>query len=122
MYTDEALSELKRLKFENIIWAIFIFISALNILGDFNSEKFVLTKNKQYENNSNYIFEFTLIVTLFIYIYFFSRNYKFYQKAPDEEKNLYLIKVLGSSFLIVGIILLIYFQTKQTDFIGSPAL
>lgn len=122
MYVKEAIEELNRLKFENIIWGIFIFLSTLNIIGDINSEKFILTKDKVYEKKSNYIFEFTLIVTLFIYIYFFSRNYKAYQKISDNEKHLYLIKVLGSSFLIVGIILLIYFQTKQTNFLDSPAL
>ena len=122
MYTKEAINELKRLRFENIIWVIFIILGVLNIFGDFNSEEYILTKEKIYKENSNNIFLITLVVTFFIYIYFLNRNYKAYIKATPEEKNLYIVKVLGSSFLIAGIICLIYFQLKDSNFIGSPAI
>ncbi len=39
----------------------------------------------------------------------------------SKKKKLYEIKLLGSAFLIAGVLLLIYFQTHQNDFIGSPA-
>ena len=94
----------------------------MNVYGDYKEEEYLKTNNQVFENQSNNIFEITLIITFFIYVYFFIRNYKFYEKASEEDKSLYLIKVLGSSFLIAGIICLIYFQTKQTSFVGSPAI
>lgn len=122
MYDSKTTNELNRLKFENVLWIIFGILCFLNVYGDYNEEEYLITKNKNFKNNSNQIFEFTLIITFLIYIYFFTRNYKAYRQVSDEEKGLYLIKVLGSSFLIAGIVCLIYFQTKQTNFSGSPAL
>ena len=114
--------EIKRLKFENILWIIFIILSIANIVGDIDEEKFIKTNNKIYKYNANKIFKFTLIVTLIIYIYFFIRNYESYKNISYSKKKLYSIKLLGSSLLIAGIICLIYFQNKQNNFIGSAAI
>lgn len=122
MYDTNTLEELKRLKFEDFLWIVFGILCFLNVYGDYNDKEDLLTHNKYYKSNSNKIFELTLIITFFIYLYFLSRNYKFYKKASFKDKNDYYIKLLGSSFLLVGVICLIYFQTKQSSFIGSPAL
>lgn len=45
-----------------------------------------------------------------------------YKYAILEEKNLYIIKLLGSSLLVAEVLCLLYFQAKQTSFTGSPAL
>lgn len=94
----------------------------MNVYGDYNDEEYLKTDNKNFKIKSNKIFETTLIITFFIYLYFFLRNYKFYKKSSFHDKELYFIKLLGSSFLIAGIICLIHFQTKQSSFIGAPAL
>lgn len=122
MNNTKIINEIKRLKFEDFLWVIFIILSILNIIGDHNEKEFLETNNAIFETNSNKIFEFTLIITLLIYIYFFMRNYDAYKKASHKDKELYLVKILGSSLLIAGIICLLFFQTKQSSFIGSPAL
>lgn len=122
MENKEVLEEIARLNFEDIIWVVFIIISALNISGDSNEKEFLRTNNSSFKNNANKIFTFTLIVALFIYIYFFARNYKAFKEAPAEEKDLLFIKLFGSSLLIAGVLLLIYFQVQQTSFIGTPAI
>ena len=121
MYNKE-FNEIKRLNLENIIWIFFIVLSALNIVGDNEEKKYLETHQENYHNLSNHIFLLTIVLTLFIYIYFFYRNYKAYKEANTKDKQLFLIKLLGSSFLIAGVICLIYFQSKQTNFIGSPAI
>ena len=118
----ESFEEIKRLNFENLIWIAFVILSLLNIYGDNLEKDYLTTNNKEKEKHANSIFEITLIITFFIYIYFFQRNYKAYHKASLDEKKLYLIKLLGSSFLIAGVICLLYFQTKNSNFIGGPAL
>lgn len=112
---------LKRLNFEDGLLVVFILVSVLNIFGNQNDKEYIVTGNQQYSNNANTIFEITLIITLFIYIYYFQRNYKAYQRAPIEEKETFMIKAIGSALLIAGIICLIYFQSKRLNFVGSPA-
>lgn len=119
---NDILNEIKRLKFEDFLWVVFIILAAMNIFGDYNETEYLKTNNKSFKNKANQIFEFTLIATLLIYIYFLIRNYNALQKASAEEKNLFTIKLLGSSLLIAGIICLIYFQEHQTSFTGTPAI
>lgn len=122
MQNNEVLSELKRLNFEDFLYILFAALAFINIYGDYNDKEYLLTKDKNFQMKSNTIFEITLVVTFFIYLYFLQRNYKFYKKASIENKDLFFIKLLGSSFLLAGAICLIYFQFKQENFIGSPAL
>ena len=110
---NDTANQMKKLKFEELLWIIFAIISLLNVYGDKIEEEYVTTKQEIYHDKSNKIFEITLMVTLLIYIYFFIRNYKALEKVSYHEKRLYEIRLLGSSFLIAGILLLIYFQTHQ---------
>lgn len=81
MYDTKTLEELKRLKFEDFLWIVFGISCFLNVYGDYNNKEYLLTHNNYYKSNSNKIFEITLIITFFIYLYFLSRNYKFYKKS-----------------------------------------
>lgn len=119
---ESIYSEIDRLNFENILWFIFIVLSILNIIGDNYEKKFVSFNDYYYKMEANKIFEFTLIVSFFIYLYFLYRNYNSMNNVSNYMKEFYEIKFLGSLFLIIGILCLIYFQEKQTSFVGSPAL
>lgn len=112
--------EMKRLDFENILWVIFIGLGILNIVADNYQKEFICSKNKLLENTANKVFLFILVVSFIIYIYFLIRNINAYERASNEEKEIFSIKVFGSIFFIVGVLCLIYFQANQTDFIGSP--
>lgn len=113
-------NDVKRLDFENILWVVFIGLGMLNIVADNYQKEFICSKNKALENVANKIFLFILVISFIIYIYFFIRNINSYERASDEEKEIFSIKVFGSVFFIVGVLCLIYFQVNQTDFIGSP--
>ena len=119
---SEDINKLKQLNFEDLIWIIFIFLSVANIYGDKLEKDYIKTHDKKIEKNANVIFEIILIVSFFIYLYFFQRNYRDYKKASKEKQKLLTIKLLGSSFFLAGIICLIYFQSKNSGFIGSPAI
>ncbi len=94
----------------------------MNVYGDKLQEIDLYNNSKALESKSNKVFTFTLIITFFIYIYFFIRNYNNYKNASTKGKELYTIKVLGSAFLIAGVICLIYFQTHNKAFVGAPSL
>ena len=53
-------NDISRLHFENFLWILFIILACLNILGDYDDEKFLNTNFFSYKEESNYIFIFTL--------------------------------------------------------------
>jgi hypothetical protein len=114
--------ELKRLRFEDIIWLIFAFLCLFNIYGDELQIKYLYTNENTYQKNSNNIFIFTIFITFFIYLYFFLRNYNNYKDASIETKTLFTVKTFGSAFLIGGILCLLYFQMNNQNFIGTPGI
>ena len=67
--------EINRLNFEDCLWFIFTLLCFLNIKGDKRDKEYIKTNYKKYLDESNNIFEFTLIITLLIYLYFFFRNF-----------------------------------------------
>lgn len=122
MYNDDFINEMNRLKFEDFLWIVFALLALANIYGDYNETEYLKTNDTTFKSKANQIFTLTLTITFLIYIYFLVRNYNAYKKARPQDKDLYKIKLLGSALLIAGVICLIYFQTKQTSFTGSPAL
>lgn len=122
MNNEELYQELARLKFEDFLCVVIIILSIINMNGDYNEREYLLENNVKYKEKANNEFELTITISFFIYIYFVARNYKAYKKASSEQKNLYLIKLFGSSLFVAGAIFLLYFQTKQKSFIGTPAL
>lgn len=105
------------IEFEKFLLLLFAVLCFINIIGTNNIEKYIKTNDNKYINKSNNIF----LLTLIIYIYFFIRNFNEYQNSKEKEKKDYRIKVIGSSFLIAGILCLLYFQSKQHKFIGTTA-
>ena len=108
--------------FEDYIWLIFAILAFLNIYGDKLQKEFLISKDEKCEKKANDVFLFVLIIGFFIYLYFFYRNYKIFLTMNDKDKNLFLVKLIGSALLISGSICLIYFQYKQTDFVGTPGI
>lgn len=113
--------EINRLNFEDWLFIIVIILTILNIYGDQIQKQYIKTNNKDYLTKSTCIFLFVLIVSSFIYLYFVKRNYNIYKNASPNEKKVLSIKLLGSVLLYIGILLLIYFQIKDSNFIGAPA-
>lgn len=113
MYNDDVLNELARLKFEDYLFLFYGSIIITNILGNYYEKEYLKTDNRIDKIKYNSIFEIIFILTFFIYLYLFVRNYNNYRKAAIQEKRIYLVRVLGAVFLIVGIICFIYFQDYQ---------
>lgn len=128
----DKISELKRLKFEDYIWIVFIALSILDIVADNYQKKFVVTDNSSYEQMANKLYTLIVFISVFIYLYFFLRNYYANRKKDknDSDKYLFEIKFLGSIFFLVGVLCLLYFQVNISGnntgssgaFIGGPAL
>ena len=114
-------NELNRLNFEDWLFIIIITLSLVNIFSDWLQKKYLETNNREYLKESSIIFTITLIITVFVYLYFVKRNYNLYKDSSPENITIYKIKLLGSILLVIGVILLIYFQINDPNFIGAPA-
>ena len=119
---NRIINDLTRLKFEDFLLVLFIILSLLNIYGNQSEKNYLKTNNTIYKNKANEIFKFTILITIFIYAYFFIRNYHSYKISRENEKHIFIIKLLGSSFLIAGAVCLLYFQSKESSFSGSQAI
>lgn len=96
-----------------MFYGLFLCFCHFKYLGDCDSKKFLISKEQIYKRQADSIFTLTLFITFFIYLYFFVRNYRQYQRISSYLKDLYFVKVFGSIFLISGILCLLYFQQGQ---------
>ena len=115
--------EIDRLNFEDLLWVIFIILSIMNIISNYYQKEFVVSNYQYYEDKANNISIVVLSILVFIYLYFFLRNYNMYNNKDNDVTNADFVKVVGSFLFIVGALCLLYFQVSSDDnFIGGPAL
>ncbi len=108
----------KRLSFENLIWIGFIIISALDIYGDELLKKDLLYNDKKARDKANKLFCKLIAFSVLVYFYFFIRNYSDYKKHHNKS---YKIRLIGSIFILIGSICLLYFQTTTSNSTDSPS-
>jgi len=121
---NDNASKVKELEFEKVLWWIVIFLSALNIYGDNLEQLFFKNNNIGAEKKAKMIFIFTITVSLIIYLYYVYRNYKYYSvsKFKRNETFLYLIRLIGSIFVVVGVIFILYYEVKEKTPVGTPTI
>ena len=119
---DSLYREIRRLNFEDLLWVIFIFLSIMNIVSNKFQKEYVISNDQYYEDRANNISICVLTILVFIYLYFFLRNYNMYNNKDNPQKE-DLVKVIGSFLFIIGTLCLLYFQVNSNDnFIGEPVL
>lgn len=104
---------IKRLRFENYIWIVYLVIALGNIWADELIVKSIEEHEERYDKLAKIIFLISLIVTLVIYIYFLNRNYNDYVNSNIKNKKNYEIRFLGSIFVFVGTFCFLYFIIKM---------
>ncbi len=122
MSNENFEQELKELNIEDFLSAIFIVLGILSIYGDQIQKKYIRTKNYEYQKKADNIFDFVLIATFFLYIFFLYRNYKNYENAREDRKYIFKVRLLGSCFFIVGALCTIYFRLENKKYVGVPEL
>lgn len=110
---DKSEAVIKRLRFENYIWIVYLVIALGNIWADELIVKSIEEHEEKYDKLAKIIFLISLIVTLIIYIYFLNRNYNDYTNSNMKNKKTYEIRFLGSMFVFVGTFCFLYFIIKM---------
>lgn len=122
MFDKSDTSEIKRLEFEKYVWIVLIFLGVANIIGDEEEQDYLKTKDYELHTHAKQIFKFSLIISIIIYIYYFTRNYAFYKQVDEQKKQLYFINLLGSVLLISAALCFLYFDEHEEDFEGTPSI
>ena len=121
---NDNTSMVKELEFEKVLWWVVIFLSALNIYGDNLEQLFFKNNNIGAEKKAKRIFVFTITVSLIIYLYYVYINYIYYSvsKFKRNDTFLYLIRLIGSIFVVVGVIFILYYEVKEKTPVGTPTI
>lgn len=115
---NEKKKMIKRLSFENLIWVSFIVISLLDIYGDELLKKNLKYNDKEASKKANKLFLGITLFSILIYVYFFIRNYNDYKKYKNKS---YEVRLIGSTFFLLGTFCLLYFQATSSNEIDSPS-
>lgn len=117
-------NEIENLNIDQSLSGIFILLSIATIIGDEFVKKYYLTKNKNSYKTAKKIFISALIITLLIYLYFLKNsNKEYYEKISNNEESFpHLVRLIGSTLLVVGISCLLYFQITDDELTGVVPL
>ena len=113
--------EIERISFETLLSIIFIMTSLLNILGNKFHLEYLITSNNEKEKISKDIYVLVLIITIIIYYYFINRDYRFLISTKDNNGNIKhaFLRFLGSVFLMIGVLLILYVLIDSNELSGE---
>lgn len=113
MNDKDTKQQIQELNIEDFISIVFIVLGILNIYGDYLLKQSIKKHDNKSQENATNIFIIALIITFFIHLFYFDKHYKNYKKVNSNKKKLFIVKVLGSSFFLAGVICSLYFIIKN---------
>ena len=101
---------IKNLKYENIIWGIYIVIIALNFISNDYEKYYYLTKDIRCRKIYKNINIFAIGITILIYAYTEINSYLNYiNKSNNKEKDKYkTYSLIASTLILLGGLILLY--------------
>lgn len=118
----------EELKFEKIIWGIFIIGSLLSIVSDNLQIDYLKNNDKNKLDDAYKVSLFVLILSIVLNSYFVIRNYRDYKNNitinnssnNNNNKSFFLlIRLIGSILLILGVCCSLYYLVNNKNSIGS---
>ena len=103
--------KLNKIEINNIINIIFILSSILSIYGNKLIKESIYYNDLSKKQQADKIFIKITFISILIYIYFLKENYNAYKK---KNENKYKIRLLGSTLVLIGTILIFYFQINSS--------
>lgn len=120
---NQSKNEYNRLSFENIIAIVFIVLNILNIKTNEQVKSSIVT-GEQLPKETMSIFKLIITITVLAYIYYVIRNYGFYINSTTNanksgDPRIQYIRLIGSIFILIGGILLMYTVYKDAEAVTS---
>ena len=109
---NNVVRELKKLDINDFIWFIYFFIVIFSLIADYFQRKYLLYKNKNYQNISKNLTLILLIVAFLIYLYFVidsieDINY-LKNSQNSDKKRVAMERLITTLVFLVGGALAIY--------------
>ncbi|MGM9971227.1 MAG: DUF973 family protein [Anaeroplasmataceae bacterium] len=105
------------LKIEKLCYYLFIYASIIFIITT-NEVKSFYDQNKKPDKNIRNEYVFSSIIILIVFVIFMIRNYNNIKKLNknDKEYENALIRLIGSIFIVIGQIMVVYYFYQTTNF------
>lgn len=100
-----------KININSIINTIFILSSLLSLYGNKLIKESIYYNDLSRKERADKIFIKITFISILIYIYFLKENYNELKKKNEEK---YKIRVLGSTLILIGTILIFYFQINSS--------
>lgn len=124
---DKIFKELNRIKIEDYIWIIYIFLVCFNLYSDYLEKLFLTTNDQVAKNKFRNINKSVSVIILIIFIYFLIVSYQDikelnYNSSLLEKKLKNLTFIASLLFVIAGAIsLYVTFKSPDLDS-GVPVI
>lgn len=106
---------LNRIKIENIIWIIYIFIIGFNLYSNKLEKEYTLTGNKISKEKFKKINKTVLTIILIIYIYFVYISYQDLISSNKKEKKYEYLAFISSILFLIGGTISLYIASNSKD-------
>ena len=111
--------KLQRLRREDFIWVIYLFIAIMALVSDYYERQFLFSKNKQDQNKFRYINMGIAIVDFFIYLYFILINYEditvLRNEATKKEVIMTHASFIAALLFLLGGIITLFVEFNRGD-------
>ena len=111
--------KLQRLRREDFIWVIYLFIAIMALVSDYYERQFLFSKNKQDQNKFRYINMGIAIVACFIYLYFILINYEditvLRNEATKKEVIMTHASFIAALLFLLGGIITLFVEFNRGD-------
>lgn len=114
---NNKLKQLRRIKIENIIWIIYLFIIGFNLYSNKLEKIFVESGNSIYKEKFRKINKIILTVILIIYIYYVYISYidikELDPNCKKRQKDLTYLAFISSVLFLIGGAISLYITTNS---------
>ena len=111
--------ELKRFTYQDIASIIFVVASVLNIIASDKEKEYIISNDIKDKNIANIIYMIVLLILIILYLYFIKANNEAYQNCSNRDREIFLIRLYGSVFFLVGGLCFLYFRINDINNIQS---
>lgn len=101
---------LDRLRTEDYIWYIYVFIAVFALISNKYEKSYVVTKKREDFEKYHTINETLFVVALLIYLYFLYANYEQYKEKRD---SLTWLNLIVSILFIIGGVIALYVEVSS---------
>ena len=113
------IETLKKIKIEDYIWYIYLFLVGYNLYSNYLEKKYLITNDKNLYDKFHKINTTISFIALIIFIYFLIIAYEDLNKlninSKEDEKKFKTLTFIASLLFVIGSAISLYVVAKSPD-------